>query len=181
MLFRAILFASIFFTLLTITSAHLTILQLIAFDGLGGPDKCNASLKAFDFPCKQIFKAGTSEGVGPAVETWRAGETWLMVTGSWEMYMNCAHVKIYQPNQNITATQFNMEVHLPMFIGKINQCKSKGWFNLEFQQQGPKPAIARDTPFPFSRPEGKTLTCLSYLCCIWRLESGPHFRSLYLS
>ncbi|KAF8475607.1 hypothetical protein BDZ91DRAFT_788297 [Kalaharituber pfeilii] len=210
MRFRAVLFISTFFTLLTVTSAHLTILRPkpIAFDELGGPDKYSAPLKAdrSDFPCKQVFKVGTSEGIGPVVETWKEGEvatftihdkgvaahwggscqasisydygktfqdvqiqnpkgcswgdvifawTWFTVTGFREMYMNCAHVKIHQPNQNITATQLNPEVHPPMFVGEINQCKSKEWFNLEFPLPGLKPAIAHNTPFSFSKPEGK--------------------------
>lgn len=90
---------------------------------------------------------------GDAVFAW----TWFTVTGFREMYMNCAHVQISQPNPKITARKLNPARYPPMFVGEINQCKTREWFNLEFPQPGWKPFYGNknDTPFTLSKPTGR--------------------------
>lgn len=90
---------------------------------------------------------------GDAVFAW----TYFTVTGFREMYMNCAHVRIEQPDRNVTGRKLNPARYPPMFVGEINGCKSREWFNLEFPRPGWKPSYGtkQETPFSLSKPVGK--------------------------
>lgn len=88
---------------------------------------------------------------GQAVFAW----TYFTVTGFREMYMNCAHVTI-DPTERARKREDGLDParHPPMFVGEINECKSREWHNLEFPQAGDA-VVDQGTPFKLGKPEGK--------------------------